>query len=158
MCSDPYQKWFTEHWIWGQKKIAEGRYRLRKFYFGMHWGCLLAFWVRGIDKLPMFSIRQRRWQGPSAEPSVRTLHLSNARMLHGLKYTQLHPLGRHGSRSRMAGEQTGKTIQWPTSYHAVIIALTVGLAQQTSAWRGPRISFLNQHSWVSSPYPIGAQI
>lgn len=67
-----------------------------------------------------FSVRQRCWQGPSVKPSVWALHLLNVRVSNQFKCTPLYPLGRLGCRSRVAGEQTGKRVQWPTSYRAVI--------------------------------------
>lgn len=41
--------------------------------------------------------------------------------------TQLHPPSGHGSRSCLTGQQTGNTIHWPTSSHAVTFPLVLAL-------------------------------
>lgn len=53
-----------------------------------------------------------------------------------LKYTQIHRLGRHCSRTCLAGEQTGKTVQWPTSYRAVTLLQMLALVNRptTTGW------------------------
>lgn len=52
-----------------------------------------------------------------------------------LKYTQIHPLGRHSSRTCLAGEQTGKTLQWPTSYRAATRPQMLALINRSTTAR-----------------------